>query len=122
MSQNRQLFSGGCKLRHQRLGYRPFTDLEFLEGVMAHTAGCSIEVLQNAVKDLTSLTTLVDRDPEDQATTGVSTPTIMAPAGRPQMANADMEYDGPHHESSAVGLHAHDPFDFREIGRWWGRC
>jgi len=67
VSQNRQIFSAVANCVISDSGTDLFTDLEFLEGVMAHTAGCSIEVLHNTVKDLTSLTTLVDRDLEDQA-------------------------------------------------------
>jgi len=67
VSQNRQIFSAVANCVISDSGTDLFTDLEFLEGVMAHTAGCSVEVLQNTVKGLTSLTTLVDRDLEDQA-------------------------------------------------------
>ena len=67
VSQNRQIFSAVANCVISDSGTDLFTDLEFLEGVMAHTAGCSVEVLHNTVKDLTSLTTLVDRDLEDQA-------------------------------------------------------
>jgi hypothetical protein len=67
VSQNRQVFSAVTDCVISDSGTDLFTDLEFLEGVMAHTAGCSVEVLQSTVKCLTSLTTLVDRDLEDQA-------------------------------------------------------
>ena len=67
VSQNRQIFSAVADCVISDSGTDLFTDLEFLEGVMAHTAGCSIEVLHNTIKDLTSLTTLVDRDLEDRA-------------------------------------------------------
>jgi len=67
ISQNRQIFSAVANCVISDSGADLFTDLEFLEGVMAHTAGCSVEVLQNTVKGLASLTTLVDRDLEDQA-------------------------------------------------------
>jgi hypothetical protein len=64
--QNRQVFSAVANCVLSDSGTDLFTDLEFLESVMAHTAGCSVEVLQNTVKGLTSLTTLIDRDLEDQ--------------------------------------------------------
>jgi len=67
VSQNRQIFSAVADCVISDSGTDLFTDLEFLEGVMAHTAGCSTDVLHNTVKDLTSLTTLVDRDLEDRA-------------------------------------------------------
>lgn len=67
VSPNRQIFSAVANCVISDSGTDLFTDLEFLEGVMAHTAGCSVEVLHNTVKELTSLTTLVDRDLEDQA-------------------------------------------------------
>jgi hypothetical protein len=67
VSQNRQVFSAVTDCVISDSGTVLFTDLEFLEGVtMAHTARCSVEDLQNTVKGLTSLTTLVDRDLEDQ--------------------------------------------------------
>jgi hypothetical protein len=68
VSQNRQVFSAVTDCVISDSGTVLFTDLEFLEGVtMAHTARCSVEDLQNTVKGLTSLTTLVDWDLEDQA-------------------------------------------------------
>lgn len=66
VSQNRRIFSAVANCVISDSGTDLFTDLEFLEGVMAHTAGCSLEVLQDTVKGLTSLTTLVDRDLDDQ--------------------------------------------------------
>lgn len=67
VSQNRQIFSAVADCVISDSGTDLFTDLEFLEGVMAYTAGCSVEILQNTVEGLTSLTTLVDRDLEDRA-------------------------------------------------------
>ena len=67
VSQNRRVFSAAANCVISDSGADLFTDLEFLEGVMAHIAGCSIEVLQDTVKGLTSLTTLIDRDLKDQA-------------------------------------------------------
>jgi len=67
VSQNRRVFSAVANCVISDSGADLFTDLEFLEGVMAHIAGCTTEDLQNTVKGLVPLTTLVDRDLEDRA-------------------------------------------------------
>jgi hypothetical protein len=117
VSQNCQVFSAVTDCVISDSGTDLFTDLDFLESVMAHTAGCLVEVLQNTIKGLTTLTTLVDRDLEDQAIRDfrqqVPPRRLACLRCHSQTADADMEYDNPDHEGPTVGLYAHNAADFQ---------